>query len=66
MQSIRRSAMESFANTFAGLIINWLIMVVCLSLIRDKYIAATVTTILCTVHSLCRGFAFRRYFARND
>lgn len=66
MQSIRRSAMESFANTFAGLIINWLIMVTCLSLIRDKYIAATVTTMLCTVHSLCRGFMFRRYFARND
>lgn len=66
MQSIRRSAIEACANTFAGLVINWLIMVVCLTLIHDKYVVTTVTTALCTLHSFARGFAFRRYFARHD
>ena len=66
MQTIRRSALEAFANTSAGLIGNWLIMVACLSFINDKYIAATVTTALCTLHSLVRNFGFRRYFARHD
>lgn len=66
MQSRRRSAMEAFANTFVGFVINWLIMVGCLTVIRDKYVAATVTTILCTLHSLIRGFTIRRYFAHRD
>lgn len=62
MQSRRRSIAEVTSGTAIGFVGNWLIVLGCIRWIHDPFIAASVSTALCTCHSLCRGFLIRRYF----
>lgn len=62
MQSRKESAIETVANTTLGIIGSWLITIITLLLIDDKWIASVVTVLLCTVWSLARGYHVRRYF----
>lgn len=61
-QTKRQSLIETLTSTFTGMIGSWLITMACLYNITDKTTAATVTVIGCTVWSLVRGYAVRRYF----
>ncbi len=65
-QSRLRSAAEVATNTTAGLIGSWLIAMAVMTNVIDRAAAATITTALCTVWSLARGWAIRRTFNRLD
>ena len=66
MQSKRHSAMEVITGTVFGLVINWLIAYLCMTLAPSPSVAASVTVTLCTIHSLVRGYAIRRWFAARE
>lgn len=65
-QSRIRSAVEVATNTATGLIGSWLIAIAVMTHIEDRTAAATITTALCTVWSLARGWAIRRAFNRLE
>lgn len=65
-QSRLRSAVEVATNTAAGLVGSWLIAMAVITSVEDRTAAATLTTALCTVWSLARGWAIRRAFNRMD
>ncbi len=62
MQTKRQSMYEVITNTSVGILGSWLITLTTLQFINDKFLIATVTTLLCTVWSLSRGYAIRRIF----
>jgi len=62
MQTRIDSAKEVFFGTVVGMIGSWLITMGCLYTIDDKVAAGSVTVALCTVWSLVRGYAVRRWF----
>jgi hypothetical protein len=63
-QSRKQSAIEVFTGTFIGMIGSWLISYAVLGLLDDRGAIATVTTALCTVWSIARGYWIRRRFNR--
>lgn len=65
-QSRLRSAAEVSTNTAAGLIGSWLIAMAVMTNVIDRTAAATITTALCTIWSLARGWVIRRAFNRMD
>lgn len=66
MQSRRRSAVEAVTGTVTGFLGSLLITLVVLHYVDDKPTAAVLSTGLCTVWSLVRGYTIRRIFARRD
>lgn len=65
MQTKAQSLREVLTNTFIGLVGSWLISYVCMTTISGTGLAVTVATVLCTVWSVGRGYAVRRWFNRN-
>jgi hypothetical protein len=61
-QTKRQSLVETLSNTFIGTIGSFLITWLTLIFVKDIIIASAVTTIACTVWSILRGYAVRRYF----
>ena len=64
-QSRRQSAIETAVSTSLGLVGSLIIVFTTFSLIEDKTIATTATTLLCTVWSVVRGYRVRRWFAHR-
>lgn len=62
MQTKSQSLREVLTNTFIGLVGSWLISYVCITNISGTGLAVTVATVLCTVWSIGRGYAVRRWF----
>ena len=62
MQSKRQSMKETLTNTFVGMAGSFAITMLCLQVLTDKLAIAVVTTVLCTVWSIGRGYTIRRYF----
>ena len=61
-QSKKDSIKEVVCNTTIGMIGSWLITMACLLYFTTPAGIATSTTILCTIWSVGRGYAMRRYF----
>lgn len=61
-QSKAQSLKETLSNTFIGTIGSFLITWVTLFFIKDIVLASAITTVACTVWSISRGYAVRRYF----
>lgn len=65
MQSRKHSAIETLTNTAVGFVGSWLIILLVLKYLPGGALhTATVTTALCTVWSILRGYVLRRLFAR--
>ena len=62
MQSKRQSLKETLTNTFVGMAGSFGITMLCLQVLTNNTIIAIVTTLLCTVWSIARGYTLRRYF----
>lgn len=65
MQSKLQSLKETMTNTSVGMIGSWLITMGCLKYMTSPVAIATVTTVLCTVWSIGRGYTIRRYFNKQ-
>jgi hypothetical protein len=65
-QTKREAAIEVLTGTGIGMLGSWLITLFVMSCLPDKLQAATVTVLLCTLWSLLRGFAIRRYFSKEQ
>ena len=65
-QTKRQSLMETLSNTGVGMIGSWLITMGCLSVFHTPMAIATSTTLGCTVWSIGRGYAIRRYFTNKE
>lgn len=61
-QSRKQSLKETVSNTFLGTVGSFLITWVTLFFVKDIILASAITTVACTVWSLTRGYAVRRYF----
>lgn len=61
-QSKAQSLKETMSNTGIGMVGSWIITMVTFHFIKDLTLASTVATIGCTVWSISRGYAVRRYF----
>jgi len=61
-QSRAQSLKETLSNTFIGTVGSFLITWVTLHFITNIVLASAITTVLCTVWSIARGYAVRRYF----
>ncbi len=61
-QSQRQTVIEVVSNTSIGMLGSWLITVGVMYLIPDLVTAASINVLLCTIWSLGRGYAVRRYF----
>lgn len=61
-QSKAQSLKETLSNTFIGTLGSFLITWVTLHFITNIVLASAITTVLCTVWSIGRGYAVRRYF----
>lgn len=64
-QSRKHSAIEVATGTLIGMIGSWSISYTVLHLVVDPVAIATITTALCTVWSLVRGYMVRRHFNRQ-
>jgi hypothetical protein len=62
VQTKAQSLREVLTNTFIGLVGSWLISYICMTNISGTGMAVTVATVLCTVWSIGRGYAVRRWF----
>lgn len=62
MQSRKDSLIETVTNTFLGMVVSWILTIVTMLSINDKWTASVVTVLLCTAWSLARGYWVRRYF----
>lgn len=63
MQSKRQSLIETVTSTFTGLVGSWCITFGVMTYLPGSVGArTTVAVALCTVWSLVRGYAVRRYF----
>lgn len=65
MQSKRQSLKETLTNTFVGMAGSFAITMLCLQVLTNNTIIAVVTTLLCTVWSILRGYSIRRYFNKQ-
>lgn len=65
-QSKRQTIKEVLSGTFLGMAGSWLITMGCLSVFTSAMAIATSTTLGCTVWSLARGYAIRRYFNSKE
>jgi hypothetical protein len=67
-QSKRQTIKEVLSGTTLGMVGSWLITMGCIALFpNDPVTAATVATGGCTIWSVGRGYAVRRYFnARQE
>lgn len=66
MQSKKQSLKETLTNTFVGMLGSWGITMGCLQFLSTSVAIATVTTVLCTVWSIGRGYTVRRYFNKQQ
>lgn len=66
MQTRKQSLFEVSTNTSVGLVINWVIVYVCMKLSSSPEAAASASVMLCTINSLVRGYALRRWFAGRE
>lgn len=66
MQSKRQSLIEVMTGTGLGFLGSLLIVWLCMKLISNQELAALSSTILCTVWSIARNYALRRYFNRKS
>lgn len=62
MQSKRQSLKETMTNTFVGMAGSFGITMLCLQFFTAQTAIAASTTFLCTVWSIGRGYAIRRYY----
>lgn len=65
-QTKRQSLMETLSNTGVGMVGSWLITMGCLTVFTTPVMIATSTTLGCTVWSIGRGYAIRRYFTNKE
>lgn len=61
-QTKAQSLKETLSNTFIGTLGSFLITWVTLYFVKEIVLASAITTIACTVWSIGRGYAVRRYF----
>lgn len=61
-QTKAQSLKETLSNTFIGTVGSFLITWVTLFFVKDIILASLITTVACTVWSITRGYAVRRYF----
>ena len=61
-QSRRQSLAETFTNTGVGMVGSFIITLSCVTLIPGPVACSVVTVLGCTVWSLARGYAIRRYY----
>lgn len=64
-QSKSQSLKETLSNTFIGTIGSFTITMITLQLFTNPVIISAVATIACTVWSITRGYAVRRYFNKQ-
>lgn len=62
MQSKRQSLKETLTNTFVGIAGSFAITMLVLKVLESDFAVAAVTTALCTVWSIGRGYTIRRYY----
>ena len=65
MQSKRQSLKETLTNTFVGMAGSFAITMLCLQYLTSQVMVASVTTLLCTVWSIGRGYTIRRYYNKQ-
>ncbi len=65
-QTPTQSAFEVGTNTVLGLVGSWFICYASMVLFSDRGAAAAAAVAGCTVWSLVRGYALRRYFERRQ
>ena len=65
-QSKKQSFIEVCCGTFTGMLGSWLITITVLKLVPDLWLASVLTVVLCTIWSLVRNYAIRRYFNRKN
>lgn len=65
MQTKRQSWIEVATSTTIGFFGSWLITIITLHVVDNKWWASTITVILCTIWSLIRGYQVRRFFNRR-
>lgn len=65
-QSKAQTMKEVLSGTSLGMLGSWLITMGSMSMCPDPVIAATVATGGCTIWSLTRGYAIRRYFNSKE
>ena len=61
-QSRRQSLAETFTNTGVGMVGSFIITFSCVTFIPGPVACSVVTVLGCTVWSLARGYAIRRYY----
>ena len=66
MQSKRQSLKETLTNTFTGMAGSFAITMLCLQVFHNQVAIAVSTTVACTVWSIGRGYAIRRYFNKQQ
>lgn len=64
-QTKKQSMKEILSSTTIGMIGSWLITMGCLAVFSTPMAIATSTTLACTVWSIARGYAVRRYFNKQ-
>lgn len=64
-QSKKQSIKETLSNTSIGMVGSWLITMGCLAVFTSPMAIATSTTLACTVWSIGRGYAVRRYYNKQ-
>lgn len=64
-QTKLQSLKETFSNTSIGMIGSFIITVASSHVIDDKWWAAAVATLGCTIWSISRGYCIRRYFNKQ-
>ena len=65
MQSKRQSMKETLTNTFVGTIGSFMITMLVLQVLKNDVAIAAVTTIMCTIWSIGRGYTIRRYYNKQ-
>jgi len=61
-QTRRQSLAETCTNTGVGMVGSFIITLSCMNFIPGTVTCATVTVLGCTVWSLARGYAIRRWY----
>lgn len=65
-QSKTQTIKEVLSGTALGMVGSWLITMGSMAMCPNPIIAATVATGGCTIWSLTRGYAIRRYFNSKE
>lgn len=65
MQSKKQSLVETLSNTFIGMLGSFGITMGVLAIISNHLLIGIITTVLCTVWSIARGYYVRRYFNKK-